>query len=185
MRRITDRQVPADLPSGDRDRETGGARVLVVMGSVGFLPVAMVMWIVGQANLQSAWHSIQWTSVSAFLQSAERWMRSGLLPGGVTAIIWIFSIGYCVLLWQWIAVAFDERKRQLSPYLWAFSTAYFVAVILVIAIVSYDAAGSAGEWLKWVSTLSSIPTAFLTITVPLCLMAFRSGNAAFALRNDP
>jgi hypothetical protein len=171
VRRKTAEQRP-DLPRGGKDDEKYGAGCLVALGLAGLLPLLLVMWVITTNSLQSAWYALDLTSLPDFARSVWRWMRRDSPTTQIISLILIFVFGYCALLWQWI-VFVRGRRTLLSPrWLWAVSSAYFIAAIAVIAGI-YSTGGASREWLALTLVSCMIPTVFLTLTLPLWLLKIR------------
>lgn len=121
------------LPRKPNANEVGGAGCLVGLGSLGLL--VTVPFVVGFAGINASslfWH-LDWSGPAAFLGSVQAWWS--FRPGGARILnyIWVFSLGYCILCWQWMAFFFQRRTLISSRSLWAVSTVYFALVVLAIA----------------------------------------------------
>ena len=170
MRKRTDQDNEVELPTNARTAELDGAGCLVGLGLLGLGPVVLVISAFAAANLRSALSTIQWTSVSGFFQSAWLWMATGSSMEEFSSLVWFFAISYCVLLWQWI-VFWSGRRTLLSPSrLWAVSSAYFIAIVVIIVGKCHGTGEPLMNWLPKTLLMSTIPVIYLTITIPLWLL---------------
>ncbi len=76
-------------------------------------------------------------------------------------------VGYCVLLWQWAAFRFGWKVLIQPPRLWAVSSAYFGAVIVMIALITWTVADTFAGILSGSVWMSMVPTFFMMMTLRL------------------
>ena len=175
------------LRSWERDSRDG-AGCLVILGLLGLLPLLLIGWWFGleiRSNVQSAFNSIQWGSFTSFWKSWQYLIRNGSGSGNFAPLTFLIIGVYIGLLWQWIAYVLGWRTVFAPRRLWALSSWYFVAVILVLSLLSYQMEGSKSatsdnsvynrwSWLFLAMCFSIIPATFLSITLPLWLSTPRT-----------
>ena len=154
-----------------RDRQFG-VGCLVALGIFGLLPLLPLMFVVARSSIQGALDSIVWTNLLTICRSLWEWLRHG--SGDIyTAFAWVFGLGYCVLVWQWIAYRIGWRTFLPDKRLWAASSIYFFVVLGSLGYLGFDAAGEARDRTEVAVTLSIIPIVFLTLTLPLWHLSIR------------
>jgi hypothetical protein len=160
---------PSESPRNAQRIEKDGAGCLVGLGAVGLVPVLAILWSLVSMNLEAAWSSLDWTSISALCQSAWQWVQRG---GGHISITisWLFLTGYCLLFWQWLAFRIGWRTLISSPRLWTVSSVFFGGLIVFVAYVMSKATGSFAEWLKGTIAACTIPGVLLAMALRLRLL---------------
>ena len=158
---------------------------LVILGFFGVLPVFFIGWFFGLemiSDMHSLIGSIRWSGPASIWQVFLQMIRYGSRGEAWSRLLLFFAAVYLVLLWQWVIAWCGWRTLVSERRLWAVSSGYFLAAILFFAGACYQAFGQNGahvedsaeanrwSWLLATIALSTFPTAYLCVTVPLWVM---------------
>ena len=155
-------------PSTAKDEEIGGACCLVSLGALGLLVVLPFMIGMAWSNAHSLMDFVDTSSLRGFFQGLWNWLTSGSPMDGVVKMLWVFSVGYCVLFSQWVAFFWQWRTFVSSRRLWVISACFFGAVIVGAGWALWQGDSDWREWLLAMIFISIIPGYFLLITLRLC-----------------
>ena len=161
----------------ERDRNAG-VGCLIVAGLLGLVPALFILGMIIWSNAHSGLRSMQFSSLAAFWSSILSLIRWGSGSAKFEVIALLIVAGYVVLFSQWIAVALAWRTLVSPRRVWAISSGYFAAVMIILVSMGYDEFQRLKEYnvdygigaaLTWGVFICMIPASFLSLTVPLWL----------------
>jgi len=160
-----------ELPEGPLHSERAGAGCLLGLGILMLIPVIPILCWSAWDTFESAFnvtHSSDW---------AYRWAawagRIGSLNVSGIAVL-LFLLGYCVLLWQWAAFEFGWKVLIEPRRLWAVSSAYFAAAIVLVVLITCSIAETFAGALSGSVWFSMVPAFFLLMTLRLWALRKRA-----------
>jgi hypothetical protein len=154
-------------PGKPNANEVDGAGCLVGLGWLGLIvALPLVVWFAWM-NASSLFFELDWSGPAAFFRSLRVWWMVRPDHSRVLNYIWVFSLGYCILCWQWMAFLFKRRTWVSSRWLWAVSSVYFALVILAIGWGFFSASDSPAVALVATLWIGAIPGFFLLTTLRL------------------
>lgn len=161
--------------------EADAVGCLIMLGGLVLIPGFLYgfgSFVVYVESLLPAAGKFQWSDVARIWHGIWQWVLGRTAGGSAPPLAALFVAGLVFLLWQWVAVLLDWRPRLASRLIWMLSSFYFVAVIVGIAIGSWEKRDGAsteafGAWFITTLALSVVPGAFLAVTFTLWFLESR------------
>ena len=146
--------------------EQSGVGCAVTLGIMGMIPVVPLLFSIGHASIRSLRSSLDYTGFRPFFKSLWWWLRYG--PGTVhDGFAWIFGLGFCALVWQWLGYRHKWPCVLSGKRLWAVSSIYFLVMLGMAVHLACRAPKGDDARTVMAFVFAAIPIPFLCLTVPL------------------